>query len=64
MHPMVYINVLSGRVSGTEQELWKCLRSIEKFLLFAINNVDCEIRNEIITAVIDKFYSYISDPSK
>ncbi|XP_045490063.1 ubiquitin carboxyl-terminal hydrolase 38 isoform X1 [Pieris rapae] len=52
-----------SRLTGTEQELWKCLRSIEKFLVFVISNVDCKLRNEIITTIINKFYSYISDPN-
>ncbi|XP_038216349.1 ubiquitin carboxyl-terminal hydrolase 35 [Zerene cesonia] len=51
-----------SRATGTEQELWQLLRSIEEFLLRVVNTVNCDVRHEIITAVMDKFYSYISDP--
>ncbi|CAK1554118.1 unnamed protein product [Leptosia nina] len=52
-----------SRLSGPEEETWKYLRNVEDCLLYSINNVDLDVRNEITTAVIDKFYSYISDPS-
>ncbi|XP_072931097.1 ubiquitin carboxyl-terminal hydrolase 35 isoform X2 [Epargyreus clarus] len=51
-----------SRASGNEEELWVLLQSVEGFLLRIMNTVSCEVRQEVVTAVMDKFYSFISDP--
>lgn len=40
------------------------LQSIEEYILRVVNTVDHEARTAIVTGVLDKFYSYISDPRK
>lgn len=51
-----------ARVSGDENELWALLQNIEEFLLHCVNTSNSEFRHEIVTAILDKFYSFISDP--
>ncbi|KAJ2954428.1 hypothetical protein O0L34_g2697 [Tuta absoluta] len=51
-----------SRATGTEEQLWELLPCIEVFLLRVMNAVHRSVRHEIVTAVIDKFYSLISDP--
>lgn len=41
---------------------WNLLQSIEEFFLRVVNHVHCTLRHEIVTAVLDKLYSFISDP--
>ncbi|XP_049884953.1 ubiquitin carboxyl-terminal hydrolase 35 [Pectinophora gossypiella] len=51
-----------ARATGTEEELWTLLPSVEVFLLRVVNTVHSSVRHEIVTAVLDKFYTLISDP--
>lgn len=54
----------AARSSGNEEHRWEMLQSIEEFLLRVVNTVDEQARSAIVNGVIDKFYSYISDPRK
>jgi hypothetical protein len=42
--------------------LWELLQSIEEFLHRVVNSVHSGLRHELITAVLDKFHSFIFDP--
>ncbi|CAH2035234.1 unnamed protein product, partial [Iphiclides podalirius] len=48
--------------SGQEDQLWDLLTTVEEFLVRIISTVDSALRHEIVTAILDKFYSLISDP--
>lgn len=47
---------------GEVDELWTLLQNVEDFLIRCVHTTCSEYRHEIITAVLDKFYSYVSDP--
>ncbi|XP_045784830.1 ubiquitin carboxyl-terminal hydrolase 38 [Maniola jurtina] len=51
-----------ARTAGTVDQLWQLLQPVEHFLLRVVTTVHCNVRHEIFTAILDKFYSYISDP--
>ncbi|XP_059045904.1 ubiquitin carboxyl-terminal hydrolase 35 [Achroia grisella] len=51
-----------ARASGNEEQLWQLLQSVEVYLHRVVNTVHPSVRHEIVTAILDKFYSYISDP--
>ncbi|XP_063837984.1 ubiquitin carboxyl-terminal hydrolase 38 [Ostrinia nubilalis] len=51
-----------ARVRGSEEQLWEHLQCVEEYLLRVVNSVHSTIRHDIITAVLAKFYSFISDP--
>lgn len=53
-----------ARATGNEEQLWELLQSVEEFIVRIVNTVHSSIRHEIITAILDKFYSFISDPRK
>lgn len=54
----------AARAVGNEEQLWDLLQSVEEFLLRVVNAVHRDVRHEIVTAILDKFYSLISDPRK
>ncbi|XP_045458418.1 ubiquitin carboxyl-terminal hydrolase 35-like [Melitaea cinxia] len=56
------MNFVSARTPGTVEQLWQLLQPVEQFLLRVVTTVHDDIRHEIFTAILDKFYSYISDP--
>lgn len=51
-----------ARASGNEDQLWNLLQSVEVYLHRIVNSVHRSVRHEIVTAILDKFYSFISDP--
>ncbi|CAK1588225.1 unnamed protein product [Parnassius mnemosyne] len=51
-----------ARTSGDEDQLWELLTAVEEFLVRIVTSVNRSLRHEIITAILDKFYSLISDP--
>ncbi|CAH0401940.1 unnamed protein product [Chilo suppressalis] len=51
-----------ARATGNEEQLWELLQPIEEFIVRIVNTVHSSVRHEIITAILDKFYSFISDP--
>ncbi|XP_075990534.1 deubiquitinating apoptotic inhibitor isoform X2 [Anticarsia gemmatalis] len=51
-----------SRATGNVSELWTLLQNVEEFLLRCVNTTNSIFRHEIVTAILDKFYSYISDP--
>ncbi|KAM3968750.1 deubiquitinating apoptotic inhibitor [Aphomia sociella] len=51
-----------ARASGNEEQLWQLLQSVEVYLHHIVNTVHRGVRHEIVTAILDKFYSFISDP--
>ncbi|XP_026727872.1 ubiquitin carboxyl-terminal hydrolase 35-like [Trichoplusia ni] len=51
-----------ARASGNEEQLWTLLQTVEEYLLRIVNTVHSSIRHEIVTAILDKFYTFISDP--
>ncbi|OWR50453.1 Ubiquitin specific protease [Danaus plexippus plexippus] len=51
-----------ARTTGTEEQLWQLLQPVERFLLRVVTTVHGDVRHEVFTAILDKFYSYISDP--
>ncbi|XP_073952579.1 deubiquitinating apoptotic inhibitor [Choristoneura fumiferana] len=51
-----------SRTSGSDVQLWDLLQSVEEFLHRVVNSVHSGLRHEIITAVLDKFHSFIFDP--
>lgn len=42
--------------------MWNLLQAVEEYLLRIVNSVHTSIRHEIVTAILDKFYTFISDP--
>lgn len=54
----------AARASGNEEQLWTLLQTVEEYLLRIVNTVHSSIRHEIVTAILDKFYTFISDPRK
>lgn len=51
-----------ARASGNEEQMWTLLQTVEEYLLRVVNTVHTSIRHEIVTAILDKFYTFISDP--
>ncbi|XP_063373238.1 ubiquitin carboxyl-terminal hydrolase 35 [Cydia amplana] len=51
-----------SRTTGTDEQLWELLQSIEEFLHRVVSSVHTGVRHELITAVLDKFHSFIFDP--
>ncbi|XP_050360572.1 ubiquitin carboxyl-terminal hydrolase 35 [Nymphalis io] len=51
-----------SRTAGSVEQLWQMLQPVEQFLLRVVTTVHGDVRHEIFTAILDKFYSYISDP--
>lgn len=43
-------------------QLWKYLPPIEQFLFRIITSVRSDVKQEIFTVILDKIYSYISEP--
>lgn len=54
--------MLAARASGNEEQMWSLLQTVEEYLLRIVNTVHSSIRHEIVTAILDKFYTFISDP--
>lgn len=57
------INYLA-RAEGDQEQLWSFLQSVEEYFLRIINLVNDTDRHEVVWAILDKFYSVISDPQK
>lgn len=53
---------IAARASGNEEQMWTLLQTVEEYLLRVVNTVHTSIRHEIVTAILDKFYTFISDP--
>ncbi|XP_023945863.1 ubiquitin carboxyl-terminal hydrolase 35 [Bicyclus anynana] len=51
-----------ARTAGTADQLWHLLQPVEHFLLRCVNSVYNNVRHEVFRTILDKFYSYISDP--
>ncbi|XP_013162217.1 PREDICTED: ubiquitin carboxyl-terminal hydrolase 35-like isoform X2 [Papilio xuthus] len=48
---------------GTEDELWGLLTAVEEYLVRLITSLECPLRNDVIDAILDKFFTIISDPT-
>ncbi|XP_039763299.1 ubiquitin carboxyl-terminal hydrolase 38 isoform X2 [Pararge aegeria] len=51
-----------ARTAGTADQLWQLLEPVENYLLRSVTTVNNDIRYEVFNAILNKFYSYISDP--
>ncbi|XP_049705819.1 ubiquitin carboxyl-terminal hydrolase 35 isoform X2 [Helicoverpa armigera] len=51
-----------ARASGNEEQMWNLIQTVEEYLLRIVNSVHTSLRHEIVTAILDKFYTFISDP--
>lgn len=56
--------ILLARTAGTVEQLFQLLQPVEQFLLRVVTTVHGDVRHEVFTAILDKFYTYISDPRK
>ncbi|XP_045542226.1 ubiquitin carboxyl-terminal hydrolase 35 isoform X3 [Papilio machaon] len=52
-----------SQTAGTEDELWGLLTAVEDYLVRLITSLNCPLRNDLINAILDKFFTIISDPT-
>ncbi|KAJ0183776.1 hypothetical protein K1T71_000199 [Dendrolimus kikuchii] len=55
------INCLA-QTHDNEEQMWTLLHSVQEYVLRIVNTVNDSIRDDVVSAILHKFYSVISDP--